>query len=230
MTRLFSISTYTSRLVISLLLVSITSAAFSQPKIFKVEKDSIPVYRGIAISADLVGPAMLLLSDHGEYEGALRVNLHDEIFPVVEIGIGRANHDNDEVTGITYKTKAPYFRLGVDWNLLKNKHRPNRLYGGFRYAYTNYTVDIIRQQFPDPVWQYDSGFGVEGMGCWQHWLEGVLALDAKVAGPLHLGWAVRYKRRLFHHEGEIGRTWYVPGYGIYGNSRMSANFYIIFDI
>ena len=221
-----------SRLAISLLLLTVgTAASHAQfKKMFTMENDSIPLFRGFSVSFDLVGPAMLLLSDHGEIEGALRINLHDQWFPIFELGVGRANHEKDEVTGLTYKTTAPYFRLGMDWNILRNKHQSNRLYAGFRYAFTTYKVDIIREALPDPVWQSESGFGVKGMSCNMHWLEAVIGLDAKIFGPLHLGWTVRYKRRIAHKEGDIGTTWYVPGFGINDSNNLAANFNVIIDI
>ncbi|MBQ9230834.1 MAG: hypothetical protein IJ190_06580 [Prevotella sp.] len=225
-----NISTFISRLAISLALLMVASTAHAQLKMFRMEKDSIPLFRGFSVSFDLVGPAMLMLSDHGEIEGALRVNLHDQWFPIIEAGVGKANHEKDEVTGITYKTTAPYFRLGIDLNLLKNKHQSNRLYGGIRYAFTSYKADIIREALPDPVWQYESGFGVEGLRCNMHWLEVVFGIDAKIFGPLHLGWNVRYKRRVSHKEGDIGQTWYVPGFGINDQDNIAANFNVIIDI
>ena len=206
-----------------------TGMASAQGKLFAIQKDSIPLFRGIAVSADLVGPAMLMLSDYGEYEAAVRVNLHDQYFPVAELGYGKAEHD-DEVTGIYYKTGAPYFRIGCDLNLLKNKHTANRLYGGIRYAFTSYKVDIARPTFQDPVWGWDTGFSISGEGCSQHWLEFVFGLDTKIWGPLHLGWNVRYKWRLAHKDSSVGNTWYVPGYGKYGDTRIGANFNVIIDI
>jgi hypothetical protein len=173
---------------------------------------------------------MLLLSDHGEYEGALRVNLHDQWFPVFELGLGRANHKKDEVTELTYKTSAPYFRIGMDWNILRKKHQANRIYAGFRYAFTSYKVDIIRENLPEPVWKSQTGFGVEDMSCNMHWLEAVLGIDAKVFGPLHLGWTVRYKRRISNNDGTLGATWYVPGFGINDKDQLAANFNVIIDI
>ena len=111
--------TFISRLTVSLLLLVVGVESSQAQKIFRMEKDSIPFFRGFALSFDLVGPAKLMLGDTGEYEGALRINLHDQWFPVFELGIGRANHQDDEVTGLTYKTTAPYFRLGMDWNIKK---------------------------------------------------------------------------------------------------------------
>ena len=117
-------------------------SAHAQLKVFRMEKDSIPLFRGFQVSFDLVGAARLMFGDRGEIGGGLRVNLHDQWFPVVEFGIGKANHNADEPTYIAYKTTAPYFRVGIDINLLKNKHQSNRLYGGIRYGFTSYKVDI----------------------------------------------------------------------------------------
>lgn len=213
-----------------MLFVGISSTQAQVTKMFKMEKDSIPLFCGFSVSFDLVGPAMMMLTTHGEYEGALRVNLHDQWFPIFELGLGRANHKNDEITGLTYKTTAPYFRLGMDWNILRKKHQSNRMYAGFRYAFTSYNVDIIRENLPDPVWQTASGFGVEGSRCNMHWMEIVLGIDAKVFGPLHLGWTVRYKRRLVHNDGALDATWYVPGFGINDKDNIGANFNVIIDI
>ena len=225
-----SISSYISRLTVSLLLLLTVPQHADAQKLFKLEKDSIAFFRGFALSFDLVGPAKLMLSDYGEYEGALRINLHDQWFPVFELGLGHADHAKDEVTGLSYKTTAPYFRLGMDWNILKKKHGPNRMYAGFRYAFTAYSCDIIRENLPDPVFKGKSGFGEEGISCSQHWLEGVLGIDAKIYGPLHLGWMVRYKRRIAHNDGTLGATWYVPGFGTNDNDNFGVNFNVIIDI
>lgn len=224
------ISTSISRLIVSLLLLTLALSAQAQAKVFSLEKDSIPFFRGFAVSFDLVGPAMLALTDHGEYEGALRINLHDQWFPIFEMGVGRANHEDDEVTGITYKTTAPYFRIGMDWNVLKKKHGPNRMYAGFRYAFTSFNVDIIRENLPDPVWLSQTGFGIKDLSCVMHWAEIVFGIDAKIIGPLHLGWAVRYKRPLYHKNGDIGNIWYVPGFGTGSDDQLAANFNVIIDI
>lgn len=223
------ISTSIRRLAISLLLLTMSSAASAQMKFFTIQKDSIPFFRGFAVSFDLVGAGMLALSDYGQYEAALRVNLHDEWFPIVEAGVGKATHD-DEVTQLYYSTSAPFFKVGIDKNMLKDKHGPNRLYVGLRYGFTSYKIDLSRPDFPDPVWLWNTGFGVKDASCKYHWAEVVVGVDAKIFGPLHLGWSVRYKQRLAHsEEGEFGNPWYVPGFGTY-NTNLGATFNVIIDI
>ena len=222
-------STFIRRSAISLLLLLAATGGQAQVKFFSIQKDSIPFFRGFAVSFDLAGAGMLMLSDYGQYEAALRVNLHDEWVPIFEAGIGKAKHD-DEVTRIYYSTSAPYFKIGIDKNMLKDKHSPNRLYLGLRYGFTSYKVDVVRPDFVDPVWQWDTGFGIRDAACKYHWAEIVLGVDAKIFGPLHLGWSVRYKQRLAHsEEGEWGKPWYVPGFGTY-DTKIGGTFNVIIDI
>lgn len=222
------ISRYILSVIISLLLL-LPSDANAQVKKFLQIADSTAWFQGVEVSADLVGLAMKTLGDYGQFEAGMRVNLKDRFFPAVELGYGMCDH-TDDATYIHYKTNAPYAKVGIDFNLLKNKHADNRLYGGIRYAFTSYKVDIERRDLPDPTWQWDSGFRVDQEPCSHHWFEVVFGVDAKVMGPLHLGWTVRYKRRLIHKEGAIGQTWYVPGYGIYGDNRIGGTFNVIIDI
>ncbi len=141
-----------------------------------------------------------------------------------------AEHLNDEVTGISYETSAPYFRIGCDLNLLKNKNSENHFYGGIRYAFTTYKVDMSRNEMQDPVWGNMASFNIEGESCNQHWIEVVFGIDSKIWGPLHLGWNVRYKRRIAHKDSSAGNTWYIPGFGKYGDTRLGANFNVTIDI
>ena len=217
------------RLTISLLLVAMATSTQAQMKFFTLQKDSVAFFRGFAVSFDLAGAGMLMLSDYGQYEAALRVNLHDEWFPIVEAGLGKATHD-DDVTRLYYSTSAPYFKIGIDKNMLRDKHGPNRLYLGVRYGFTSYKIDIARPDFVDPVWQWDTGFGLHDVVCKYHWAEILIGIDAKIFGPLHLGWSVRYKQRLAHSEdGDWGKPWYVPGFGTY-DSKLGATFNVIIDI
>ena len=196
----------------------------------KWEADSVPLFRGIAVGVDVAGAAQLQLGDYGQLEAMLRVNLHDQYFPTLEVGLGKAKHDEDLVTGISYRTSAPYFRIGADVNILKKKHTGNRAYIGLRYGFTSYKVDISSPAFTDPIWQWDTHFNVIDEKCSQHWAEVLFGIDAKVVGPLHLGWSARYRRRIAHNDGKTEKTWYVPGYGIQESTRLGYTFNLLIDI
>ena len=198
--------------------------------ILNLERDTLPFFRGFAVSADVVGALQMHLGDYGQYEAALRINLRNRYFPIVELGYGKADHVDDAVTEITYHTKAPYFRVGCDFNIAKNKRWQNRVFVGVRYGYTNYKADISRKPFKDPVWRWPTTYDVRGSKCYQHWAEVLFGIDAKVYGPLHLGWSARYRRRLFHDDGITGKTWYVPGYGTQDDTNLGVTFNVMVDI
>ena len=146
-----------------------------------------------------------------------------------ELGYGTADADNP-TTNLRYKTSAPYWRVGADFNIAKNKHDAYRVYAGARYAMTYYKFDVSGNGLKDPIWGDDITYNVKGMKANYHWMEAVFGVDAKIAGPFRLGWSVRYRRRIAHNDGKIGNTWYVPGYGKQGRSRLGGTFNIIFEI
>ena len=198
-------------------------------KNIEVKKDSTHVLRNIAVSVDILGPIQRMVSDYGQYEAAVRINLKGKYFPVAEIGIGSAD-GTDEATKLHYKTTAPYARIGCDFNLLRNKNDIYRLYGGLRYALTYYKYDLSSPGIEDPIWGGTADYGAEGVKCNYHWMEAVFGVDAKIWGPIRMGWSLRYKRQLFHDDGALGNTWYVPGYGKKGNSRFGGTFNIAFEL
>lgn len=193
------------------------------------ERDTVPLFRGFAVSVDLVGPAMEAFGDYGQYEAALHLNLRDKWFPVVEVGYGHTDY-TEETTSISYKTSAPYARVGIDFNVLKNKHDIYRLLVGARYGFTSYKYDLSHPGVSDPVWGGTSEWSAEGMKCSYQWLEVGVGVDVKIVGPLHLGWSLRYKQRVSANEGKLGKSWYVPGYGTSDTSGFGALFNVSFDI
>ena len=223
-----NIFTYISILIINLLLpLSANAQKTTVPTM--VNEDSIPLFRGIAVSVDAVGPVQMMISDYGQYEAALKVNLKDKYFPVIEIGIGLANHE-DEATSIKYKTSAPFARIGCDFNIAKNKHDIYRIFAGARYAFTSFKYDISGPDVEDPVWGTATPYGEKDVKGSYHWIEALVGVDAKIAGPLRLGWSVRYRSRLAKKSGDIGDPWYVPGFGKQGGSVLGATFNITFEL
>lgn len=216
---------------ISVLLLSWSQPAQAQSKRKKIEAapDTTALFQGVAVSVDLLGPVQRAVSDYGQYEAALRINLKGKYFPVFELGLGSAD-GRDDATTLHYKTTAPYGRIGCDFNLLKNKHDIYRLYGGVRYAYTSYKFDLDGAPVTDPVWGGATPYEAYGEKCSFQWAEALIGVDAKIWGPIRLGWSLRYKRRLLHSEAGVGNSWYVPGFGKQGGSRFGGTFNIAFEL
>ena len=225
------ISASISRAAISTLLTLGALSANAQGLKPHAERpDTTRFFRGLQVMADVVGPIQLAVSDYGQYEAALRINFKDKYFPVFELGYGTANHEDDPVTHVAYKTSAPYGKVGMDFNIMKNKHDIYRVYIGARYAFTTFKYDVASPVLTDPVWKDPAAIQLNNVSASYHWAELLFAVDAKIWGPLHLGWSVRYRRRLAHNDGESGNVWYVPGFGKTGNSRLGGTFNIIINL
>lgn len=221
-------SRYISSLAISLLLAL---PAFPQQKtvVETAEEDSVAFLHGFAVGVDLAGAVQKAISSYGQYEASLRVNLLDRYFPIVEIGLGRASYE-DEITQISYESTAPYFRIGMDYNLMKNKHDDYRIYAGGRYAFTSFSYDISHPGVKDPDWGGVAPYGAKDVKNTYHWAEIVAGVDAKILGPVHLGWTVRYRKRIYHSYDEVGEAWYVPGFGESDNNTFGYTFVLSIDI
>ena len=225
------ISASISRAAISTLLALGALSASAQGLKQQTERpDTTRFFRGLQVMADAVGPIQLAVSDYGQYEAALRINFKDKYFPVFELGYGTANHEDDPVTHVAYKTSAPYGKVGMDFNIMKNKHDIYRVYIGARYAFTTFKYDVASSVLTDPVWKDPAAIQLNNVSASYHWAELLFAVDAKIWGPLHLGWSVRYRRRLAHNDGDAGNVWYVPGFGKTGNSRLGGTFNIIINL
>ena len=85
------ISTYILVVISSLLLLPSVASAQRRKPVATVNEDSIAFFRGIAVGTDVVGPAMRLLANYGQYEAMVRVNIKDRYYPIVEIGVGQAD-------------------------------------------------------------------------------------------------------------------------------------------
>lgn len=187
-------------------------------------------FQGFTVSADIFGPAIYAFSDYGSVEGSLRLNLKNTYFPVFEMGYGKCQTTDDD-THITYKTVAPFFRAGVDINLLKNKWQDNRLYVGARYGFSTFNYDMSGPDMTDPIWHGTSPFRYEGMKSDTHWAEIVFGVQVKIWSKFHMGWSVRYKKTLKTGQSVYAKPYYVPGYGTtVGESCWGGTYNLIFDL
>lgn len=188
------------------------------------ENDTIQFFRGLSASYNLSGTIMRMVSDYGEYEAALRCNLRDKYFPIIEMGIGSARHEEDVVTGIVAKTNAPFVRLGCDFNISKKKHDDYRVLAGARYGFTSFKQELSGN-IKDPYWGGELSYVLPDHTFNYHWAELVFGVDGKLWGPIRLGWSARYKIRLSGKDSETEKMWYIPGFGKKGNV-LGGVFYI----
>ena len=186
-------------------------------------------FNGVGVVYDLCGTVMALATPFGQYEVGVRANLKEKYFPVVELGLGHSDHE-DEDTHFRYKTSSPYFRVGMDYNLLRASKMKSRVMVGLRFGYSPYKFDLTGPDVTDPVYGYSLPVDYKGLKANMLWTEIVAGAETRIWKCLHLGWSVRYKIRLHEGKTDVDNAWYVPGYGRFGGSRIGGTFNVIIEI
>ena len=195
-----------------------------------MEEPTLPLFQGFTLSGDIFGPALYLFSDYGNFEAALRLNLKSTFFPIVEVGYGTCK-STDVETDISYSTNAPYFRVGLDFNILKNKYQDNRLFVGARYGFSSFKFDMSGPVMTDPIWGGSAPFSYKNASSNSSWMEIVLGVQVKIWSNFHMGWSVRYKQELKIGHPDYAKPYYIPGYGTTTDTSCWGGTYnLIFDL
>ncbi len=209
----------------------------------KVPEIVYPLYNGVNVGVDLFGIGNKVLGgDFLSSEVSVDVNLKNRIFPVVEMGYGKTDSWNDY--GTHYKSSAPYFRIGMDYNVLFKKNFKNYLFVGLRYATTSFKYDIEALDINDPVYggkinnpnQEDNIFGGsvpfnhKGMKGSMQWFELCGGIRAHIWKDLYMGWTVRFKYRTSSTMDNYGNPWYIPGYGKYSSNTIGLTYTVIYKL
>lgn len=206
---------------------SIQSKADAEKK-----KSSFFSLNSMSVSADIFGYAYSLLGEYTSGEAAVNVNLGNRLYPTVEIGAGWCS-TTDETTGIKYKTAAPYYRVGFDYNFSTTKEKPNPPYailGIFRFAWTSCKYDVQAPPITDPVWGGEASLNLTDVKGSASWAEIGVGLRMKIAKNFHMGWSIRYKARISQKKGEQSQMWYIPGYGINKSTGFGGTYSFIYEI
>ena len=218
-----------------------------RPKAVKKEKKqnevTYPLYNGVFIGADLWGIGSKLLGgDRMSAEVVATADLKHRYFPTLELGYGDTDEWNEN--GIHYKSKAPYFRLGADYNALYKKKHGQMLLVGLRYGFSSFKHDVEAAGMDDPIyggsidnpnlgdgiWGGSVPYNHKGMKGNMQWIEFCLALRAHIWKQLYMGWGIRIKYKLTASSDRYGDPWYVPGFGKYGSNTIGISYTVIYKL
>ena len=197
----------------------------------KEEWKATPFYQGTMVGIDVAGLASKALgSDVTSAEALVQVNLKNRFFPVAEMGFGIINTTNTE-TDIHYKASAPYFRLGVDYNVFYQKpYLPGYFTVGLRYGFSSFEYDVMAPPLTDPNWGHISvPVTYEGVKTNVGWAEVAASLKVNVFKDFYMGFSVRYRSRLSMKEHDNSEPYYTPGFGK-GKTNIGVIYNLIYKL
>lgn len=125
---------------------------------------------------------------------------------VVEFG----QEENSRGENFDYQNKGIFYRLGGDWNFIKDQESGNVLSLGLRYANAGFEDNL---SYTD-----DLGFGETTLSYANHdlkarWWEVALSLRGHLVSNLYMGFTMRWQTlRKIKGEGSL-KTFDVPGFG-----------------
>ncbi len=190
-----------------------------------------PLLHGVTVGVNVIEP---LLRAFGQQYGGAEVwgelSLHNRYFPILEFGLSKADITPDGMN-YTYRSPlAPYFKLGLNYNIFYNSNSAYQLLVGLRYGITHFKwtlTDITLS--PDSYWGPSAPVSFPSQSSLAGFWEFALSLKVRIAGPISLGWAVKYHSMLHGAKSPIGPSLYIPGFGKRGNS-LSVGFSVMYTI
>ena len=204
----------------------------AQEKEKKTSLGELLAFKGFGFSTDIFGCAYSLIGEGISTEVAAEINFGNRLYPAAEFGWAWCN-TTDELSNIHYRTNAPYYRAGFNYNFLTSKENPNPkhyIYGLVRIGWTNFSYDVKTPPITDPVWGGEVALDLKDVEGACLWGEIGAGIKVEIAKGFKMGWSVRYKVRITEKEGENSRMWYIPGYGTNQSTRFGGTYNLIYDI
>ena len=198
----------------------------------KVNLGEFLAFKGFGFSADIFGCAQSLIGEGISTEAAAELNFGNRLYPIAEFGWAWCN-TTDESSGIKYRTNAPYYRAGFNYNFLTKKDNPNPkhyIYGLVRIGWTGFKYDVATPPITDPVWGGEVALDLKDVDGACLWGEIGAGIKVEIAKGFKMGWSVRYKVRMNEKVGENSKMWYIPGYGINQSTRFGGTYNLTYDI
>ncbi|MGL4851512.1 MAG: DUF6048 family protein [Phocaeicola sp.] len=220
--------------------LAISSLLFSAPMraqdakrgTMSLNEEKVPFYQGMNIGVDLLGLGSKLIGgDIFSAEVALEANLLNRYIPVIEVGYAQTETTNDD-TNIYYKTAAPYFRVGANYNILfKKPYLPGYLFIGGRVGHTSFSYDVASPDLNDPVWGgVTTPISYSDVKSSATWGEIVFGIKTEVFKNVCMGLSARWKFMFDLGTTPNSEPWYIPGFGKNDSSAIGVTYSISYNL
>ena len=209
---------------ISLLLVGCCFATLYGQQV-KTEKNDTSKHfsiNGLRLDVD-VSPVVTTFLNGGDmfsYEAGIQMDINNKYYPVFELGYAGANKRT--ASEINYQGDALFYRVGLDFNLMKQKETKKKLnnvflFGG-RLGFSRFNYDLTGIELTNDYWGTPEVKQMTDLDASRLWYEIVAGIRVEIAKNIFIGWTVRSKNMLTTDQPGQYKPWYVPGFGINSDS------------
>lgn len=189
-----------------------------------------PLMESVTVGLNLWDPAMRLFGQ--KYGGAdiwAELSLHNRYKPVIEFGMSTCN-DTPDGQNYTFKSPlAPYFKIGVNYNIFYNNNPQYQFLVGVRYGFTPFKYEISNFTLDDSYWGEQQQLSIPMQSATAGYFEFLAGVRVMIGRQISLGWNVKYHTLLHESSAAYGKSMYIPGYGKRGGA-FSGSFSISYTL
>lgn len=140
------------------------------------------------------------------------LNMWNRIQPTIELGLGWAKTTPDDLHFIYRGKPSPYFKVGMNYNFMFKNSPDYQALLGIRLGYSTFSYEVTDILYNNSYWQEIISGSISDHS---HalWGEAGVGLRVKLAGPISMGWMLRYHGIFNYGKSEHSRPWFIPGYG-----------------
>ena len=197
------------------------------------ENTPTPLYQGISTGVDIAGLGSYALGgDVLNAEMYIQANFKNRFMPIAEFGFASTDKTDDD-SDMHFKTSAPYFRVGLDYNAFyKKTHLPGYIFVGLRMGFSSFKYDVDGPDMVDPNYggQTVVPYSFQGLKSHATWAEAVAGLKVKIYKGFCMGWCVRYKKSFSVKDHPNSRPWYIPGFGKNSSTCFTVSYNLIYNL
>lgn len=189
-----------------------------------------PLFHAVTIGVNVWDPAMRLLGQkYGGIDFWGELSLHNRFKPIFVFGMGSCDYSPD-ASNFTFKSKmAPYFKLGMNYNVFYNSSPDYQLCVGLRYGFSSFSYEVTDITIPDEYWKDPAHFDIPSQSTTAGYIEITAGIKVKIIRNISLGWTLKYHSIANEGSPTYGKPMYIPGFGKRGNA-LSGEFSIMYTL
>lgn len=212
-----------------ILVDTVTGMEYADTLDIKLPAMRYPLLHSLTAGVNIWDGAMRAFGQkYGIGDAFVSVGLHNRYFPTFEAGLGKAD-DTPSGMNFTFRSPlAPYFKIGADYNFFYNSNPAYRLMAGVRYGITRFSSTVDGVTSGSGYWPTPPPAAFPSQSVTAGYLEVMLSLRVKIAGPFCMGWSFKYHAMLHESATPYGPPMIVPGFGKRG-SPVTGAFSLLYD-
>lgn len=191
-----------------LLCIAIGSFAQKQEQELNLPQREVFIRPGVDLSRFIL-PYLNDISVSG-FELSLDGEVNYSLFPTVEFGMNTIKDDNELHN---YSAEGSYWRVGLNYNMLKYQHRldQNMFFIGARYARSTYWQQATNISFENEWGVLNANIPKTNLN--HTWIEAVIGIRGEIYKNIFLGYTIRVKGTLSATDNNNITPYFIPGYG-----------------